>query len=213
MTVDYVTRFACGMYNDVQVVRIRFTGSGCDALNIWLADPFASVASKGLFLQKAQNVAGVAAISSEFTMKWNSYSQQQKEAMKCPAGTSLWRAIRGSCWYVDRPTCGPGIMVSCPNSACCLQNFTLCMADSGVKVEFNSIQQPQIPCGAPVDPSPCSFYAADGHCYFMCDNDGLEDILPPSKIKKEEDPEISKQDGVKDQDEIKGNIEAHIIHN
>ena len=180
MAVKYVKRKACGIWNDIQVLSITFPGAACQGLQNWLNDPNVSSASKALLMGQAHNIASLGVISTEFLNMYNNATPSEQQALECPGGSSIWRASKGSCWFIDSD-CWHTEMKPCPNSACCLHEFSLCMNQGVIEYTLTSTIVPSTPCGNPENPGRCAYYGEDGKCYFQCDNDGLEEVI--NKIK------------------------------
>lgn len=192
MRVEYLKRKACGIWDDIQVVSITFPGGPCQALRTWLGTSVGvSPAARGQFMSQAQNVASVGVITQEFNNMYNNASAAERDALDCPSRTSIWRAVKGSCWFIDSHNCyNDWTMRSCPNSACCLHEFTLCMGEDGPQATLTATIAPSTPCGNPVNPGMCAYWAADGRCYFTCDNDGIEDVIE-GKASQTGSPDLS----------------------
>ena len=139
-------------------------------------------------MSKAQNLGSIVVIQQEFLSMYN--SSQDKDAFSCPNGSTIWRASKGSCWFTDSYNCYNWTMRPCPNSACCLHAFSVCMDNGAFKMTLTNTIVPSVPCDAPQNPGSCAVVAANGQCYFTCDNDGIEDVLG-AQTHSEGEPEIS----------------------
>jgi hypothetical protein len=102
--VDYVTRYACSLYWDVQIVSYQFLGVGDCPFNI--NDPDAALE----------------AILFEL-LRVNPMDFPEPGSGGC---VNTWRAANGTCWRR-----AGDCYIPCDNSGCCLTQYTICEGQDG----------------------------------------------------------------------------------
>lgn len=156
LTVDYVTRLACGRFHDFQIVRMRVDiSAACGPVLQWLVAQENSLDRTVLngWTKIMYNKADDMIAMAEFAGFYNGQTPEYQNRVRCGVGSDLqWRSSKQSCadWVI---TCVGGEYVAellpCPEAGCCLQYFEIC---------YDPVLGPVVKrTGSPTPTGPCGF--------------------------------------------------------
>lgn len=203
VTVTYVDRLACGVYQDIQILRVDIPfNAACQAFINWLVDPANhNQNAVGNYITRLHNIFSIALISAKFKTWYEDPATSPTERAQAACGQNgnlgvqRWRVVRGSCWYNYLNPCNCRYEVRpCPNEVCCLKAYYLCWDPETGKprVTYEGNAVPTSPCPLPpAEATPGSVVSGDGHCFQSCDDDGIDEGIQAAAARGGSDPSIS----------------------
>jgi len=175
LVVVYVTRLACGVWNDFQIKNIYTPSVGCDAfkdsLTYWASLPPNNpyhITNQTRFLH---DFVEKTIASSLFDLWWNSASTAERDSVTCPnAGYQQWRAARASCVAWDYSSACCPSLIKC-GDACCLRLFNICRDTTLHKNIVTTVSGTLVTsCPGPSEEGGPYLVGLDNLCFPLCDD-------------------------------------------
>ena len=140
VTVDYMTRCACGVWNDVFVHSITPDPGDPDCA----------------FLQTLPLGQAVEMITQEMLEGSPfDFPPPCRDDLAVGQCSTRWRVIKGSCWTrVSYPSSNEQYYIACSQTACCLKPYQVCRTECGRTVTPSSTQPPSGSCVGAKPPYP-----------------------------------------------------------
>jgi len=138
--VDYGKRLACGVWHDLQIIKITPLTIGC-----------------GIFTP-----AQILDFTTLALIQANPMGFPPTNPGDC---NTNWRVSRASCWKFDSedPTGeGFGAYYPCDQNVCCLQAYRVCLDENGNRI-ITRLPSPPPPQDCPIQVDP------NAVCYLVCD--------------------------------------------